>query len=433
MAVYINGVRVDDPVLTGGVGIGGGGGGWGGGGPLYSTRSISLASAAITITSPRLGANVGPNSRIEGTASIRMVESEFIKGSGGGREFDRDWYVTNGFTVTVRVDGEEHEAQVVPQRDTLYWSYEIPEADAGEVAITALLDGTVTEQSWKNGVASPLRYRTVQRTDSVDISVVSEAPEVTASIREVNIGDPYMATINGEVESTSDIVSVEWTCDSCVNTAGSAENVSGDWSEWEADVELPNRNDEHSITITATDEFGREGMGNVQIPKGEPLVDITDPKLGSITRGWEDGGITIGIEGVIDSAYINPEYSTIETVEWHLMDSSSGNTIDTGDAEETEQSDNWSDWRFDLDINDPRAYILEVQAVDTAGTRSAVTESSTLEVKIVVPGVYGEPFPETYGKPLPGVYDGPIPGQPSPSWPFPGRPSVPGRPFHWFR
>lgn len=410
---------VFDPI--GGTGVGGG----------FSSRSEGLAEATITITSPK-GPLVDETFRVGGTAMVKMEWTEFIKAGGEGHSSSGHWFVTDGFTVTVTVGETDHEAQVTPMGDTLHWFvdvatadtisekfgdvdavntgpakvadvppadtgservgpvdavntgpakvFDVPPADTGPVTITAALDGIVWEgggTSFGFGGApgdSHVDSRKVHRTDSVDVTIDPGDVTVSASIQTVMIGSPYEASIEGTAESAFAIESIE------VDPAGwleSVENRSGDWSNWRAMIELPNRDQEHNVTITARNDNGNTGSTTVTVPKGNPVVNITKPIQDVETYLWQDGGITVTIEGTAGA-----EHSTLQAVRWRLT-----NIAESKEGVATETEADWGKWSIDLDIDRSGLHILEMWAVDTAETESRVTDSSSRELRVQVPGV----------------------------------------------
>lgn len=365
----------------------------GGGGGGFSTRSWGLSEATISITSPK-GPLVDETFRIEGTASVRMASSEFVKAGGQGHHSTSHWFVTEGFTVTVGIGDEEHEAQVTPQGDSMYWFFDVTDAETGDVTITATLDGTVKEGSTKSSgfggtpIDSHTSTRVVHRTDSVDVTVEQGDVEVTGSVQSAMIGSPFEATVEGTVQSAFPVESV------AVDSSGgtkSIENLSGDWSDWRAVVELPDRDEPYNVSITATNETGHTGQLPLTVPAAEPVVVVTRPVQDVETYLWQDGGITVTIEGTAGA-----EHATLQAVRWRLS-----NIVEVREGDATETGANWAEWSIDLDINRALTHVLEVWAVDAAGTESRPTESSVRELRVQVPGVTGAPGrPGVRGMPM---------------------------------
>ncbi|SHF57196.1 hypothetical protein SAMN05443144_11062 [Fodinibius roseus] len=349
-----------------------------GGGPrVFSTSSTEFADAGIAINLPRVDF-VGPSFRVEGTAFIRMHTLEFIKFGGEGKTTEFDTFVTEGFKVSIRIGDEDHEAHVSEQNDKLHWSHEVKDAASGELNITAELEGTVTESQSKT-VGGETQHHTdnksVQRTDSVSVTVDGEGPEVQeANLKNVTIGPPYRAIIEGKAEDQSGVNSVRWHLGS---SSKRAENSSGNWSEWRAEIPLPDRTKPHTIRISARDKVGHRTSeaAKVTIPADEesPTVELIYPKQDPfITLFPEEGDVfTLPIMGTASDSK-----SKIETVRWRL---------DEGPVQEAENiKGDWSDWRIMAEFDSPGSYDITVWARDMAGNGSEDEPDVQLEVELQV-------------------------------------------------
>lgn len=361
---------MDDLIGRGGIG------GGRGEDNIFSTTTTTLDEAAITISTPRSGF-VGRSFDVKGTAFVSMKTKEFIKAGGQGHTSIKKVDVTKSLVqskklqVTLRIGDTEHKPGLVVDGDRVRWSHPVRNAKPGQITITARLTGQVVETQEKSGAGQPQHHSEIKPftdTAGATVTVDFEGPEVNISGQTISIGPPWHVVIEGTAEDEADLQPVQWQLDQ--SASGTAENLSGDWSQWRALVSLPDRSQSHAITISARDKVGNSGADSISIPADTmpPILAITQPPLNPHRVLWQEGGITVPVQGIA----VDTE-SKLKRVTWRL---------DDGAEMEAEQiSDNWSTWRLLAALDSPGVHTVAVSATDVSDNTS---EPVVLEVRVQI-------------------------------------------------
>ncbi len=233
------------------------------------------------------------------------------------------------------------------------------------------MTGTVEEIQTKTGAGEPQSHsKTIHFSDQAveDVIVDFDGPDVTISSHTVTVGPPWHAVIEGTATDESGIQAVRWHLDQ--TDSGTVENVSDDWTKWRTLVSLPDRSQSHVITIAAKDNAGNDGADDVMIDadKTPPMLAITRPPNNPDRVLWQEGGITVTVEGIA----VDGE-SRLERVRW---------SMDEGAETDAEQTgNNWSMWRILAGIDSPGVHTVAIWARDMSGNES---EPEVLELRVQV-------------------------------------------------
>jgi hypothetical protein len=338
--------------------------------PQLETNRTELLEARIQITSPKAGI-VQPSFKLQGTASVRMRETEFVKVSGQGKTTETEFLVSKGFKVKVSTGGLQTDATVKVQNDgSLHWSHAVTGVSGQRFDFTVRLLGNVQETFSKsvNGKEEEATVKTkgVNRMAEVKVRVDPDAPELHASLLQVSKGPPYLATIVGATKDASKELEVRAEFEGAITPARS---VSGSFATWIVDVPIPGLDVERTVRIVAEDKAGNRSQADVTIgsDKTAPAVAISNPQSNPHLPTFQDGGITVLVEGITGDLQ-----SKVAAVQWQL---------DSGPINEADDvGGNFAFWRLEAPIDTPAVQFLKVTAVDAAGNAS---KPAVLEIRPV--------------------------------------------------
>lgn len=352
-----------------------GGGGPGGDG-ILETSETRLDEAKITLSTPR-GRFVGRRFRVAGSAFVRMRTHQFIKASGQGKTLNFTHDISKGllqnhqFQISLRIGDAEVQPDLSVDGDRLRWSHTVENARPGRLRITASMTGTVEETQSKTGAGRPLHHsETVRFSDQAvaEATVDFSGPDVAFTSHTVTVGPPWYAVVEGTSADDAGVQAVHWHLDS--GDSGAAENIAHDWTKWRALIALPDRSQSHVITITARDRAGNDGSDDLTIAPDTtpPTLAITRPPENPDRVLWQEGGITVIIEGTAMD-----DQSRLAGVRW---------SMDEGDERDAEQTgQNWSTWRIPAEIASPGVHFVSILGRDMSDNLS---EPLVLELRVQV-------------------------------------------------
>ena len=271
--------------------------------PALEITTSKFVEASLNIATPK-GGVVGSNFRVHGMAAVLMRLTEFIKVGGQGTKTVEEFFVSQGFKMTITVNGATSE--LVPEvlsNHTLAWAHDVKDGAPGQkFKIGVKLNGSVVEEEVKlidgekaSGSSKPIK---VARSAEVSVQVDSDPPDLRVTAIEVSEGPPYEAAIKGTAQDAgTNVQSVHARVDGGSEVL--AQSLSGQFASWEFKVFLPDRINHHTVGITAADGLGNTSDADVSIEPDQapPVAAISKPTNPHFPT-FEEGGIVVSVEGL---------------------------------------------------------------------------------------------------------------------------------------